>query len=116
MYDLTKVEENIVAWSTERGILTNGNSVTQCMKLLSELGELADNLIKGKCVKDDVGDCFVLLTNIARLESTTLVECANVAYEDIKDRKGFLNEQGNFIKDTTEGYNELYAKFLEGQK
>jgi len=116
MYNLQEVESKIVNWSLDRGILTNGNAVTQCMKLMSEMGELADNLIKGKDVKDDIGDCFVLLTNIARLKGTTLEECANVAYEDIRDRKGFLNEQGNFIKDTTPGYDELYADFLAGDK
>ena len=110
MYSLQEVENKIVNWSSDRGILTNGNAVTQCMKLMSEIGELADNLIKDKDVKDDIGDCFVLLTNIARLKGTTLEECANIAYEDIKDRKGFLNKLGNFIKDTTEGYDELLAK------
>jgi len=113
--NLQEVENKVVNWSSDRGILTNGNAVTQCMKLMSEMGELADNLIKGRDVKDDIGDCFVLLVNIARLKGTTLEECANIAYEDIKDRKGFLNEQGNFIKDTTEGYDELLMEFENKQ-
>jgi hypothetical protein len=76
---------------------------------------LCDNLAKGKDVKDDIGDMFVVLTNIARLEGTTLVECANVAYEDIKDRKGFLNANGNFIKSTDVNYAELLAKFEDSK-
>lgn len=111
MYNLDEVEEKIVQWSGDRGILKNGKAITQCLKLMSELGELADNLAKGNSTKDDIGDCFVVLTNIARLEGTTLVECANEAYEDIKDRKGFLNANGNFIKSTDANYDKLLAEF-----
>jgi NTP pyrophosphatase (non-canonical NTP hydrolase) len=111
-YDLNTLEEKIVQWSDERGILKNGKSVTQCLKLMSELGELADNLAKGNNCEDDIGDCLVVLTNIARLEGTTLVKCGNKAYEDIKDRKGFLNANGNFIKSTDKNYEKLYAEFL----
>lgn len=109
--NLIEVEEAIVQWSADRGILRNGKALTQCLKLMSELGELADNLAKGNDTKDDIGDCFVVLTNIARLEGHTLVECANVAYEDIKDRKGFLNENGNFIKSTDVNYEQLLMDF-----
>lgn len=111
MYNLIELEEKIIQWSYERGILTNGKSTTQCLKLMSELGELADNIAKGNCVKDDLGDCFVVLVNIARLEGTTLVECGNIAYEDIKDRKGFLNANGNFIKSTDTNYEQLLIDF-----
>jgi len=114
--NLIEVEEAVVQWSHDRGILTNGKAITQCLKLMSELGELADNLAKDNCVKDDIGDCFVVLTNIARLENTTLVECANIAYEDIKDRKGFLNENGNFIKSTDPKYNQLLMEFESKQE
>jgi len=112
MHSLNEVEEKIVQWSEDRGIIKNGKAITQCLKLMSELGELADNLAKGKDTKDDIGDCFVVLTNIAILEGTTLVECANIAYEDIKDRVGFLNANGNFVKSTDKGYDEMYADFL----
>ena len=111
MYDLNTIEEKIVQWSYDRGILQNGKAVTQCLKLMSELGELADNLAKGKNCEDDIGDCFVVLTNIARLEGTTLTKCANIAYEDIKDRKGFLNANGNFIKSTDADYKQLFMEF-----
>ena len=110
-YDLNTVEEKIVQWSHDRGILQNGKAITQCLKLMSELGELADNLAKGKNCEDDIGDCFVVLTNIARLEGTSLVKCANIAYEDIKDRKGFLNANGNFIKSTDAAYAQLLMEF-----
>lgn len=111
--NLLELEERITQWSYDRGILTNGKASTQCLKLMSELGELADNIAKGKDCKDDIGDCFVVLVNIARLCGTNLEECANVAYEDIKDRKGFLNANGTFIKSTDANYEQLYQEFLQ---
>ena len=33
------------------------------------------------------------------MNNTNLTNCWNVAYADIKDRKGYLNENGTFIKD-----------------
>ena len=114
--NLIEVEAAIVKWSADRGILANGSAQTQCLKLMSELGELADNLAKGKDITDDIGDCFVVLTNIARLTGTTLEECANHAYEEIKDRKGFLNENGTFIKESDSCYAEKYTEFVKAME
>ena len=96
---LIDYEELTLQWSADRGILTNSTAVTQGMKLVSEIGELCDNIIKNKDVKDDIGDCLVVLTNIAALSGTNLTECWAHAWNDIKDRRGYLNEHGNFIKE-----------------
>lgn len=112
---LDNLESKTLKWSHERGILTNGNSSTQALKLVSEIGELCDNIIKNRDVKDDIGDCLVLLTNIANLEGTSLKECWGIAWEDIKDRKGFLNEHGNFVKSTDKNYEQLKLDFDSNQ-
>lgn len=88
----------VTAWSRERGILANGKVTTQTLKLVSEMGELADNVAKGRDVIDDIGDCLVVLNNIAVMSGTTLEACLKHAYNDIKDRKGYLNAEGVFIK------------------
>jgi NTP pyrophosphatase (non-canonical NTP hydrolase) len=98
-YNLIEIEELVLAWSKERGITTNGKVATQALKLVSEVGELCDNVGKGRSIKDDIGDCLVVLINIAKLSNLTLAECGSHAYNDIKDRKGHLNEHGNFIKE-----------------
>lgn len=108
---LKELEQNTLQWSHDRGITVNGKSTTQALKLVSEVGELCDNLIKGKDVKDDLGDIQVVLTNIAKLEGTTLEECWTHAWNDIKDRKGFLNAQGNFIKSTDAHYKQALMEF-----
>jgi len=99
MRTLEIFEDLTLQWSEDRGILQNSTAQIQGLKLVSELGELCDNLAKGRDVKDDIGDCLVVLTNIANMKGTNLQECFEVAYEDIKDRKGFLNSDGIFIKE-----------------
>lgn len=99
IYSLEKLEELTIKWSEDRGIIKNSNSLTQFAKLISEAGELADNIAKGRNIEDDIGDCLVVLCNIAKINNTNLTNCWNVAYNDIKDRKGYLNENGTFIKD-----------------
>ncbi len=91
---------NLVSqWSRERKIIDNSTPVVQFAKLVSEIGELADNVVKGRCVKDDIGDCLVVLNTLALMKQTTLEECLVHAYDDIKDRKGYMNELGVFIKE-----------------
>jgi len=86
-------------WSIDRQIIQNGNRETQCLKLVSEMGELADNIAKGRDVYDDIGDCLVVLNNLALMHGTTLEQCLAHAYNDIKDRKGYMNDKGIFIKE-----------------
>ena len=62
------------------------------------MGELSDNICKGRCIKDDVGDIMVVLNNIALQNKTTLSECLELAYNDIKNRKGVMKD-GIFIKE-----------------
>ena len=90
---------NFTQWSTDRKIIQNGNVLAQGLKLVSEVGELADNLAKGRCIKDDIGDCCVVLNNLVHMQGLTLDECLEQAWSDIKDRKGLMNKHGVFIKE-----------------
>jgi hypothetical protein len=105
--ELNNLERLTVQWSKDRKIIPNGTIPTQTLKLISEVGELADNVIKGKDIRDDIGDCLVLLTNIAALYGTNLTECWEIAYDDIKDREGVLLESGTFLKSTDPEYIKL---------
>lgn len=97
---MEELEYKILQWAHARGILTNSSPQIQGLKLVSEVGELCDNLAKGRDIKDDIGDVIVVATIIANMKGTSLTECMNVAYNDIKDRKGYLNSDGIFIKET----------------
>ena len=62
------------------------------------MGELSDNICKGRDIKDDIGDIIVVLINIAERNGISLTECVSTAYEDIKDRKGRMVD-GIFVKE-----------------
>lgn len=94
---IKKIEE----WGEDRNFYGQGGATVQSQfgKLAEELGEMAGNLARGKDTKDDIGDMVVVLIHIARLSGTSLRECTEVAYNDIKDRKGqFIN--GTFVKES----------------
>ena len=89
----------ISVWAMERGIINNSTPLAQFAKLVSEMGELGDNIAKQRPVIDDIGDCLVVLNTLAIMHDTNLEECLMVAYNDIKDRKGHMNSHGVFIKE-----------------
>jgi NTP pyrophosphatase (non-canonical NTP hydrolase) len=89
----------ISLWAMKRGIVNNSTPLAQFAKLVSEIGELGDNIAKERDVTDDIGDCLVVLNTLAIMNDTTLEECLKVAYDDIKDRKGRMNTHGVFIKE-----------------
>ena len=111
--NLIELEKAIMRWSKDRKILDNSTVPIQTLKLVSEIGELADNITKGNDVRDDIGDCLVLLINIAGMSGSSLEECGNIAYNDIKDRKGFLNTNGTFIKESDKNYKQLLTQSVE---
>ena len=86
-------------WAMKRGIVNNSTPLAQFAKLVSEMGELGDNIAKQRPVIDDIGDCLVVLNTLAIMHDTNLEECLMVAYNDIKDRKGHMNSHGVFIKE-----------------
>lgn len=172
MRTIKELKELTDKWAQDRKIDINGKYTTQWLKLISEVGELADSIAKDKSPIDDIGDCLVVLSNmeliirtqklyyasinidalihdvehhvntydkfehssdihthikyllnniaaikdindylydtrnivyrlthLAKHYNLTLQECWTYAYEEIKDRKGYLNELGNFIKE-----------------
>jgi phosphoribosyl-ATP pyrophosphohydrolase len=108
MYTNDELQIKIEQWSYDRGILTNGNPITQAMKLFEEGGELASALAKEDKdeAEDAIGDMVVVLTNIAKLIGSDINKCTNLAYDNIKDRKGFLTDEGIFIKETDPNYSK----------
>ena len=65
---------------------------------MQELGELSDHACKNQDIRDDLGDMLVVMLNIMKRNNFTLEECLEIAYNDIKDRKGKMVD-GIFVKD-----------------
>ena len=96
-----EVELKIIRWAEQRRIIPNSNPESQLLKAVSEMGELADATIKHdkEAVIDAVGDVMVCLINYCVLQDINLVNCMEVAYDQIKNRKGTLLPNGVFQKE-----------------
>ena len=92
----------VIKWGRDREIVQNGKVTTQLIKTMEELGELAGNVVRGKCIKDDLGDVLVTLILVAEMSGTSMLDVLAHAYGEIKDRKGRLTEEGVFIKEEDE--------------
>lgn len=93
-----ELDSAIRQWHHDRNLIEGGTDKDQYMKLIQEAGELSDNICKGNDVSDDIGDMIVVLVNIMERHGLSLQHCMQVAYNDIKDRKGKMVD-GVFIKD-----------------
>lgn len=96
------IEIKIIQWAEARKIIPNSTPEVQLLKAISEMGELADATIKNdqEAIVDSVGDVMVCLINYCALQNLNLVDCMEIAYDQIKNRKGILLPNGVFKKDT----------------
>ena len=93
-----QLEEFIKQWHHDRNLIDGSTDKDQYMKLIQEAGELSDSICKGNDIRDDIGDIMVVLINIMERNGLSLTECLDVAYNDIKHRKGKMVD-GVFIKE-----------------
>lgn len=95
---LIECTNDIKQWHRDRNLIDGATDKDQLAKLIQEMGELSDDICKGKDVADDIGDMIVVLINIAERNNLSLTECVSHAYNDIKDRKGKMID-GIFVKE-----------------
>lgn len=95
------LESDVVRWAEARRIIPNSTPQAQLLKAVSEMGELADATTKGNRddAMDAVGDIIVCLINYCALQDFNLVDCLELAYDQIKHRKGTLLPSGVFVKE-----------------
>ena len=99
--DLKQSQFDLIrAWANERGLYKGGDTKTQSLKLVEEVGEICRAVLKDnhRDVVDGIGDAVVVLTNLAELQGTSIEHCIAVAYNEIKDRTGKM-DNGTFKKD-----------------
>lgn len=89
----------IAKWHQDRNLIDGSTDKDQYLKLIQEAGELSDNICKGRDIRDDIGDMMVVLINIMERNKLSMSECLQVAYNDIKDRKGRMVD-GVFVKES----------------
>ena len=94
------VFDSIRDWADKRGIYDSGDTKTQFVKLMEEIGELGQAILKDNEAEfiDAIGDSVVVLTNLAKLGGYNIERCIESAYNEISARSGSM-VNGTFVKD-----------------
>jgi len=95
-----KTEMLTIQWGTARQIVQNSTPLAQAFKTQEELNELFEAIESGDraAMADAYGDILVTLVMGCACADLDLVECFKGAYNEIKDRKGYLSKEGLFVK------------------
>lgn len=98
-----ELEMKTIQWGEARGIVQNSNALAQASKTQEELFELiaAIHAKDEAAMKDAYGDILVTLIMGCACADVDLVSCLELAYNEIKDRKGYLNADGVFVKEVS---------------
>ena len=95
-------EFQVMQWAQDRGIYENGTALGQASKTLEESCELLIAVAKNDKaeIADAIGDVMVTLVNVGVLTDLDVRQCFYNAYKVIEHRKGYLNKDGVFIKES----------------
>jgi NTP pyrophosphatase (non-canonical NTP hydrolase) len=92
--------DRVERWATDRNLIDGATPRDQFLKLVEEVGELSRGI--QKCdraqIADAIGDCAVVLAILAAQYELGFDHCCDVAWNQIKDRKGKM-VNGVFVKD-----------------
>ena len=93
------INNAIKKWAINRG-LDKAEPSKQMLKLVEEVGELASGIAKGKkdLIIDSLGDIYVVLYILSIQLKLDFETCVEIAYDEIKDRKGIM-KNGVFVKE-----------------
>lgn len=95
---LENLEQSVLKWADEKGIFDKGDIQSQILKLVAEVGELADDAAKNRDIRGELGDVIVVAINVSAMAGSSLSECLGMAYDKISKRTGRM-EGGVFVKD-----------------
>ena len=96
------IEIDVIRWGEARQIVQNSTPYAQALKTLEEVQELLDAIQANdrEAMIDAYGDILVTLVMGCATADLDLVKCFKHAYEQIKDRKGYLSAEGIFVKES----------------
>tara|TARA_R110000772_G_scaffold253918_1_gene369751 strand:+ start:1636 stop:1980 length:345 start_codon:yes stop_codon:yes gene_type:complete len=109
-----ELEQKTIQWAKDRNIFENSNAIKQISKTQEELDETLDALkrlslhneqnhqiIRSEImneVADGIGDMLVTIILLAESVGLKSMNCLEIAYNEIKDRKGKMVD-GLFVKE-----------------
>lgn len=70
-----KFKSNVEGWAEARGIYEHSTALAQALKAVSEVGELADAVIKDDkdALKDAIGDVAVCIVNTSKMIGASII-------------------------------------------
>ncbi len=94
------MEDLIINWAEDRGILDQGTIEGQLEKLQEEVDELKEAFAKDNRTEyaDAIGDCSVVLIILAEMYGLKYRDCLSAAYCEIAKRRGKMVD-GVFVKE-----------------
>lgn len=116
MKEFKELNELVIQWANDKGILDKANPLTQLTKTEEEVAETREALFanqnnldfyynsKGTLkntqeeIKDGFGDILVTILIGCKLSGLDPLDCLETAYNVIKNRKGKMIK-GSFVKD-----------------
>ena len=95
-------EVSAIRWGESRGIIKHSTQFAQANKTQEELNELYEAIASNDkaLMADAYGDILVTLVMGAAIADLDLQTCFELAYQEIKDRKGSLNSDGLWVKES----------------
>lgn len=98
----TELESKVLQWALDRQIVPNSTPMAQAIKTMEEVTELISALHRRDLVeaKDAYGDILVTVIIGAALAGLDVESCLAHAYDQIKDRRGYLRSDGVFVKES----------------
>lgn len=100
MMNNEQLQEKVLEWAEQKGILKQENYLKQYIKFNAEAGELGDAILELDAEKiiDAIGDVQVTIIILAAQLGLNYNECLETAYNVIAKRTG-KTSNGIFFKD-----------------
>lgn len=91
---------DVEQWAKDKGIDKATSLLPQTLKVIEEIGEVAECISKNKIDKlqDEIGDVAITLIILSLQAGFEFEQCVKVAYDKIQNRTGKV-VNGVFIKD-----------------
>jgi len=95
------IELEVLRWAEARKIIPRSTPMAQAIKTMEEVNELLSAIHRNDQagMVDAYGDILVTLIIGSDLAGIDMVQALRSAYDQIKDRKGTLREDGVFVKE-----------------
>jgi NTP pyrophosphatase (non-canonical NTP hydrolase) len=97
---MSEWKERVRQWAADRNLIEGSTPRKQMDKLNEECSELYEGILDNDIddIKDAIGDIQVVLAVMCCQLNLDIDECREIAWEEIKDRKGKMVD-GVFVKE-----------------